>query len=161
MKKFIFGAVLGAAAGLLFAPKKGKELREDIVFGLEDLYGKIQDFDAEETKEFLLDRLNELKAEVYDIDKEKIKDYSHEAYVAIRNKAEQIYEYSRLEGFPMLVEKSKHLLEELDITITTKDKCGCGCGCDEESTEESQCCSTDDGECCSTDEGECACAGEE
>jgi len=37
---FIAGAALGAAAGLLLAPKTGKKLQKELKEGIEDLTGK-------------------------------------------------------------------------------------------------------------------------
>ncbi|MEE9911726.1 MAG: YtxH domain-containing protein [Deltaproteobacteria bacterium] len=40
---FLIGGAVGAALGILFAPKSGKELRADIRQKSEDLYGKAKD----------------------------------------------------------------------------------------------------------------------
>lgn len=41
------GAIIGAAAGLLFAPKAGTELREDLTDRYKELKGKAEDWVAE------------------------------------------------------------------------------------------------------------------
>ena len=42
------GAIIGAAAGLLFAPKAGTELREDLTGKLKELKGKTEDWISEQ-----------------------------------------------------------------------------------------------------------------
>lgn len=42
------GAIIGAAAGLLFAPKAGNELREDLTDRYKELKGKAEDWVAEQ-----------------------------------------------------------------------------------------------------------------
>ncbi len=42
------GAIIGAAAGLLFAPKAGTELRDDLAGKLKDLKGKTEDWIGEQ-----------------------------------------------------------------------------------------------------------------
>lgn len=42
------GALIGAAAGLLFAPKPGAEIREDLAEKLKELKGKTDEWVAEQ-----------------------------------------------------------------------------------------------------------------
>ena len=42
------GALIGAAAGLLFAPKPGSEIREDLAEKLKELKGKTEEWVAEQ-----------------------------------------------------------------------------------------------------------------
>jgi gas vesicle protein len=42
------GAIIGAAAGLLFAPKSGNELREDLNDRYKELKGRAEDWVAEQ-----------------------------------------------------------------------------------------------------------------
>jgi gas vesicle protein len=43
MLKFVFGAVVGAAIALAFAPKSGEELRADLSDRANDLSGRVND----------------------------------------------------------------------------------------------------------------------
>lgn len=50
MKKrhaFLLGAVLGGVGALLLTPKSGKELRADLLNKVDELEGKIKEFDSE------------------------------------------------------------------------------------------------------------------
>jgi gas vesicle protein len=42
------GAIIGAAAGLLFAPKAGSEMRDDLVGKFKELKGKTEEWVAEQ-----------------------------------------------------------------------------------------------------------------
>jgi len=42
------GAIIGAAAGLLFAPKAGNELRDELTGRLKDIKGKTEDWIGEQ-----------------------------------------------------------------------------------------------------------------
>lgn len=49
------GAIIGAAAGLLFAPKAGTELREDLNDKLKELKGKTDEWVAEQRAKRAID----------------------------------------------------------------------------------------------------------
>ena len=72
--KFILGAGVGAGLALLFAPKKGSELRADLKNKIADLINKAKEIDAEEVKQNLENKLEEIKKEIEDLDKEKVKE---------------------------------------------------------------------------------------
>jgi gas vesicle protein len=42
------GAIIGAAAGLLFAPKAGTEIRDDLAHRFQELKGKTEEWIAEQ-----------------------------------------------------------------------------------------------------------------
>jgi len=50
------GAIIGAAAGLLFAPKPGTELREDLTDRFKELKGKTEEWVAEQKAKRAIDQ---------------------------------------------------------------------------------------------------------
>ena len=62
--KLILGAGLGAGLALLFAPKKGSELREDLKCKINELVNKAKEVDTEEVKENLENKIDEIKEEI-------------------------------------------------------------------------------------------------
>ena len=72
--KFVLGGALGAGLALLFAPKKGEELRKDLKKQLDKLIDKAKDIDVEEvTKEFnkKVEELKDKAEDLYCLAKEK------------------------------------------------------------------------------------------
>lgn len=53
------GAIIGAAAGLLFAPKAGTELREDLGDKFKELKGKTEEWIAEQRAKRAVDSASE------------------------------------------------------------------------------------------------------
>ena len=76
--KFAVGAAIGAGLGLLFAPKKGEEIRKELKVKLDDLLKKVDEIDAEDVKNEFDTRLNAIKKELKDLDKEKALDIAKE-----------------------------------------------------------------------------------
>ena len=70
--KFVLGAAVGAAVGVLLAPKKGSETRKDLKNKLDDLVNKAKELNMEDVKFAIEMKVTEIKNELEDLDKEKV-----------------------------------------------------------------------------------------
>ncbi len=100
--KLILGAGIGAGLALLFAPKKGVELRADLKKRIGDLTNKVKELDKEEVKENLEKKIEEIKQEIEDLDKEKVKKIATKKAKQLKKKTEELVEYAKEKGTPVL-----------------------------------------------------------
>ena len=100
--KFIAGLGIGAGLGILFAPKKGSETREDLKNKLDELVKKIKDIDAEEIKKEFLAKVDDIKNELEDLDKEKVASIARKKGNELKEKAEELVELAKAKGTPVL-----------------------------------------------------------
>ena len=100
--KFVLGAGIGAALGLLFAPKKGSELRSDLKKKLDELVAKAKEVDIDEVKDEFMKKVDELKGELEDLDKEKALKIAKKKGEELKVKAEELLQLAREKGTPVL-----------------------------------------------------------
>ncbi len=115
--KFLTGVLVGAGLGVLFAPKKGNETRQELKEKIEEMLNKAKDVDIDEVKETIENKIEEIKEELEDLDKEKVKKIAVKKAEELKNKAEDLVEYAVSKGTPAL-EKTANSIREKVITIT-------------------------------------------
>ena len=117
--KFFAGAALGAGLGLLFAPKKGSDLRAELKVKIDELMTKIKEIDVSEVKDEFDKRRDDIKANLDDLDKEKVLEIAQEKAVQIKEKVEELVQLAVDKGTPVL----RNAAEEVKKTavLVTKD----------------------------------------
>lgn len=115
--KFIAGAAIGAGLGLLFAPKKGSEIRSILKSKFDELMIQIKKIDVEEVKEEFEDRLQEIKEELADLDKEKVLDVAKEKAALVKKKTQELVDLAIDKGTPVLRDAAEEVrLKSIDVT---------------------------------------------
>lgn len=102
--KFLLGALLGAAAGVLLSPVTGSEARRLLAKKFNELKIKVQDVDFKEVREEFEIKVEEIQEQLADLDEEKALKLAKEKAKEIQAKSEDLVEYAIKKGKPALKE---------------------------------------------------------
>ena len=115
--KFAAGLGLGVGLGMLFAPKKGEELRRELKVKLDEFVNKAREIDVKEVADDFMERINDLKDELEDLDKEKVLALAKKKGEELRDKAAELVELAKEKGTPVL-EKAADEVRQRAILVT-------------------------------------------
>ena len=118
MKKSKLGALvagigIGAAAGLLLAPKSGEETRKDIQKKAKQIGKKVKDIDLNQVKEDLVKEFDKFKNEMKDMDKDKAMKLAKEQGTKLLAKCEDLINMAKEKSAPMIEKTGKDIKKKL------------------------------------------------
>ena len=121
--KFVVGAAVGAGLGILFAPKKGTEIRKELKEKIDDLLDKIKSLDKEDIQKEFEQKINEIKKELEDLDKEKVLKIAKKKGEDIKEQAQKLVDLAVEKGTPVLEKAANEVREKaIDVTKSVLDK---------------------------------------
>ena len=124
--KFVVGAGLGVSLGVLFAPKKGKELRKDLGEKCKELVDYVKSLDKDEVKDNILEKIDDIKDEIKDLDKEKVLSNAKKKGKDILNKCDELVDLAVKKGTPYLEKATDEVrskaIDVLEDTISRLEK---------------------------------------
>ena len=118
MKKSKLGALvagigIGAAAGMLLAPKSGEETRKDIQKKAKQIGKKVKDIDLNQVKEDLVKEFDKFKNEMKDMDKDKAMKLAKEQGTKLLDKCEELITMAKEKSAPMIEKTGKDIKKKL------------------------------------------------
>ena len=113
LNKFLLGLGIGVAAGLLFAPKKGSELREDIKNESLKAYDTVKNISKEDIEVAIGTTIETVKKSIDEFDLDEFKGSTKEKLAELEKK---------LEEFAEKVKESEKYTQIKDGIIVVTDK---------------------------------------
>lgn len=110
--KFVLGAGLGAGLALLFAPKKGSDLRKTIKKKFDDFMKDVDDLTVSEIREQFTKKVDEIKKGIEDLDKETVVKAAKKKGEELKKKATELVELAKEKGTPVLEGVAEDLREK-------------------------------------------------
>lgn len=115
--KFLAGIGIGAAAGVLFAPKTGSETRKDLKKYISKLLDEAKNIDVDEVKNNIEAKIMEIKESIEELDKEKALEIAKKKVKQIKAMADELVDYAVEKGTPIIEETAETVREKtIDIT---------------------------------------------
>ena len=100
--KLVLGAGIGASLALLFAPKKGSDLRNDIKKKINEFMKSVDDMTVSEIKDEFTTKVNEIKKGLDELDKETVLKAAKKKGNELKDKANELVELAKEKGTPVL-----------------------------------------------------------
>lgn len=113
----VAGLAAGAALGVLFAPKSGKETREDLMKALDDLSKKVKALKPEDVKKYVDKNIKKIKKELDELSMEKVLKTAKKKANQVQDSIESLAKYVKEKGTPVLEDAVEQIrLKAIDVT---------------------------------------------
>ena len=111
------GLAVGTGLGMMYAPKKGKELRQDIKKELKIVLDKIKKMDVKDMTMSLEKTIHKIEKDLEALDKEKVKKKAEKKAQEIKNQIEDLINTAK-EKKDTLIEDAANELKEKATKVT-------------------------------------------
>jgi len=91
-------AAVGAGLGILFAPKSGKETREELKVKIDELVSKAKKLSVEDIQKYVVKKTNAIEKAIKDLDKEKVLSAAKKKAAKIEKDAKELVDYVKTKG---------------------------------------------------------------
>lgn len=127
--KFLAGVGIGTLVGMLLAPKKGSELRQDLKDKSQELYDKAQNMTKEDVESLINNTIEEIKIAIDEFDVEEFKETTATKLNQVKDKLENLAtsvkssdEYANFkEAVTKVTKDLTNSLSEIKTKIQDKD----------------------------------------
>ena len=109
----VAGLAAGAALGVLFAPKSGKETREDLMKALDNLSNKVKALKPEDVKKYVDKNIKKIKKELDELSMEKVLKAAKKKANQVQDSIESLANYVKEKGTPVLEGMANDLREKV------------------------------------------------
>lgn len=121
--KFIAGVAIGAAAGILLAPKSGEETRKDLKKKFDELVNNIKGIEPSDVKEYFEKQVENIKKEIKEFDKEKAVKAAKEKANKIKKDLDKLLKEAKEKATPVIQESvSKLRTNTIKVLKNTVEK---------------------------------------
>ncbi|MCI8467781.1 MAG: YtxH domain-containing protein [Bacilli bacterium] len=111
------GAAVGAGLGILFAPKSGKETREELKTKITELRNKVKELDIEDVKKYVEEKINLIENEIKELDKEKVLKIAKTQAKKIEKECKDLAKFVKDKSEPVLTNAVEAVREKaLEVT---------------------------------------------
>ena len=111
------GAAVGAGLGILFAPKSGKETREELKTKITELRNKVKELDIEDVKKYVEEKINLIEKEIKELDKEKVLKIAKTQAKKIEKECKDLAKFVKDKSEPVLTNAVEAVREKaLEVT---------------------------------------------
>ena len=100
--KFILGAGIGAGLALLFAPKKGSEMRKELKKKIDEFMCDVNKMTIEDIRNEFTKKVEEVKEGLEDLDKEKVLKVAKDKAKELKDKVAELTTLAKEKGTPVL-----------------------------------------------------------